>query len=392
MYLSPEDNLILSCVKIHPTEAELACINNLILNVKHWDYLKKCIIERGIAPLLYVKLPVLSNSSKIPEHVITSLKKTYYLTLSRSVKLHEAFRNIAEAFTRERIPFVALKGIYLSEWLYKDIGLRQISDIDLLIHEEDSNKCFSILDDLGYYPFDGIESELIGGQHDLMHYKPRVNENEISVELHIRIQHRNVEYNMPIEEIWHNSNQVRINEVDFRVLNFNDNLVYLILHLDKHFRGGHIQFTCFNDVTNILTEYADNINWNELIEISKKYNCESLIFKYIILVDKYFHIHIPDFIQHIYNYLLKHDTEKMFIKYLRGYSRIETFVPGHLSQFKEITSITKKIQYILKIIFPSRLFMIEKYRIKNNFLVLFYYPYRYYIGLKGLFEILKIKR
>ena len=84
MGLKIEDKLILSCIKIKPTPDELEQLNELILLVQDWDYLINTIIDRGIGPLLYTKLPLLRNSSLIPTPVQTKLQQVYFKTFSRS--------------------------------------------------------------------------------------------------------------------------------------------------------------------------------------------------------------------------------------------------------------------------------------------------------------------
>lgn len=153
MQLQIEDLLILSCIKIDPNPAEINQINNFIPLIKNWDYLISTIIDRGIGPLFYTKLPLLTNRSHIPEQIQFKLKQAYFKTFSRSTIMYEHFRKIAEIFVSHNIPVIALKGICLSEWLYKDIGLRQFSDIDLLVREEDASKSITILYELGYNNF-----------------------------------------------------------------------------------------------------------------------------------------------------------------------------------------------------------------------------------------------
>ena len=53
MSISPEDQLILLSVKIHPSTAELDQMDALILEVRNREYLITTIIDRGIGPLLY---------------------------------------------------------------------------------------------------------------------------------------------------------------------------------------------------------------------------------------------------------------------------------------------------------------------------------------------------
>jgi len=175
MELQVEDKLILSSIKIHPNPTELEQLNELIPLIHDWDYLINTIIDRGIAPLFYTKLSLLPNSSVIPEAVKTKLQQVYYKTVSRSALLYEHFRKIAEAFVAQNIPLIGLKGIYLSEWLYQDIGLRQFSDIDLLLKKEDGEKCLAILEGMGYKTLKSPKlSEFVEAQFDIVHYAPRI--------------------------------------------------------------------------------------------------------------------------------------------------------------------------------------------------------------------------
>ena len=103
MQLQAEDKLILSCIKIHPNFSELEYLNGLIPLVQDWDYLINNIIDRGIGPLLYTKLPLLSNSLLIPALVQTKLQQVYFKTFSRSTILYDHFRKIAGAFVAQNI-------------------------------------------------------------------------------------------------------------------------------------------------------------------------------------------------------------------------------------------------------------------------------------------------
>ena len=283
MELKAEDLLILSCVKLEPNAMELDQINSLIPQVQDWDYLIKAIIDRGIGPLFFKKLTLLSNSSQIPENIKNKLQQVYYKTLSRSTILYMHFRKIAEAFAVENIPVIVLKGIYLSEWLYQDIGLRQFSDIDLLVKEEDGLKCLAILAELGYKPIDDIRSNYVKNNLEIIHYPPMVL-NGASIEIHIKLQRKSEKYHLFVDDLWKNAISETVNNTFVFALNNNDLLIHLCIHLDKHFREGHVQFTCFNDITNLLDKVANIIDWKVFGNTCRKYNCENIVFKYICLL------------------------------------------------------------------------------------------------------------
>jgi len=390
MKMQVEDKLILSCVKINASLSELECINDLIPLIQDWDYLIKTIIERGIGPLLYKKLSFLSNSSLIPETVKTKLYQVYYKTFSRSALLYEHFRKIVEEFSLHEIPVIALKGVYLSEWLYQDIGLRQFSDIDLLIKETNGDECLIILSELGYKPSEIGLSKFVLSQLEIVHYPAMLLES-VSVELHIKLHYKKESYNLIVDELWKNSISETINGMKVSVLNRYDLLIHLCLHLDKHFQGGHVQFTCFNDITNLLERYKETLNWNQLIETCKLYKCEEIVFKYIIMNHKYLNASMPSDMFKKYSALLLANDELVFYKKLKFNKDVFSFVPTHLKALKKIEKYSDKIKYFSDILFPSKDFMIQVYNIKHTSLYLFYYPYRYYIGIRGVMNYLKKK-
>lgn len=385
--LLPEDQLILAVVKLQPSGSELLKLNALIAQVEDWDYLITTIIARGIGPLFYKKLPLLTNSTLIPAEISKKLQQVYYKTFSRSMVLYEHFRKVSTAFNIHQIHVIALKGIYLSEWLYHDIGLRQFSDIDLLVKEEDAANCLSILENLGY---DGSEyslSTFVTSQFtkNSIHYPPMIKDG-VSIEVHTKLHRNTQSYQVILPKIWSNCSEAIINNVPILVLNDIDLLIYLCLHLDKHFKGGHIQFTCFTDISNLLEKDADTMDWEKLIEVCQLYRCEDIVFLYIVMVNKFIHVTVPQQILERYRYLLLHDDEELFIKYLKGTNSEILFgnISSHTKNLNSINNIFHKIRYVWNVLFPSKVFMINMFKIKNPAYVIFYYPYRHYIRLKEL--------
>ena len=399
MHFTPEDKLILSCIKILPNPEELEQLNELIPLVQDWDYLIATIIDRGIGPLLYQKLPNLSNNALIPTSVKTNLQQVYFKTVGRSTILYEHFRKIAEAFVEQNIPVIGLKGIYLSEWLYQDIGFRQFSDIDLLVKEEDASTCIAILSELGYKKPEASLSEFVLSQFekDIIHF-PAMVFNGVSIELHIKLHSMNEKYNLDVTKLWKNAIPATIHGVNVQALNTTDLLIHLCLHLDKHFKVGHVQFTCFNDVTNVLEKFSDSMDWSEFRESCKLYMCEDIVFEYIVMTHKYMNARVPEEIIQQYSLLLTEEDEQMFVKYLKGIA----VDPGiklslHFGYLKNVQSLSDRIRYVWNVLFPSRAFMVQKYGdpqplkgskssplgVRGRFWWL-WYPYRWWIGVRGV--------
>jgi hypothetical protein len=289
---------------------------------------------------------------------------------------------------------IGLKGIYLSEWLYQDIGLRQFSDIDLLVKEEDGEKCLAVLAELSYRKSEnGNLSELVESQLKLnrVHYPPMIL-NGVSIEIHLKLHSKNENYHVIVPKLWENAIPVVLHGVQIHALAINDLLIHLCLHLDKHFRIGHVQFTCFNDITNILERYSGTIDWQAFTETCQYYNCEEVVSKYLVMIHTYMNASVSDDIILKYNYLLTENDEQLFCRYLRGNKGSFITLSGHFVYVGKLKHFSEKVKYGWDVLFPSKSFMIHKYQIKHHKRVLFYYPYRYYLGIMGVINHLRRSR
>ena len=385
MHLTYTDQLILSSVRVHPTAADLETLDALIPLIDDWDYLSRTIIERGIGPLFFNKLSLLSNAALIPEVTRTNLQQAYFRTLSRSMVLYDVFRRVADAFTLNHIQVVALKGIHLAEWLYGDIGLRQFSDIDLLVKREDGEKCLNILTELGFVQSGDEVSHLIKEKIGIVHY-PAMERNKVSVEIHIDLHHRRNAYSLDVNKIIENSEPLIINKSQVQVMELHDLLIFLCIHLDKHFSIGEVQFTSFSDITNLLDMHAAEIDWQKLESSCKEYNCVDNVYKYLLIAAEYFNAPVPATVTEKYSGSLTAEDKVLFNRYLNGFRKKAYGATTHLKNIAEIKDIGEKLRYLLKVIFPSRKFMTGSYPMKYPSLYWLYYPSRHWKGLKGVWK------
>ncbi|MGC9152074.1 MAG: nucleotidyltransferase family protein, partial [Microbacter sp.] len=196
-----EDQLMLFCMKVSSKPDELLQMEQLIPRVTDWNYFLTIVIERGMGPICHKKLPLLSNHASVPEQVRSKLQQAYYKTFSRSVTLYDYFRKVVSAFNQAGIDVVALKGIYLSEYLYQDVGLRQFSDIDLLVKEADGEKCLRILEQLGYSPAVLSLSTFVQQHTEMVHFPPMVSHG-VSIEIHTKLHKNSENYRIDLQAVW----------------------------------------------------------------------------------------------------------------------------------------------------------------------------------------------
>ena len=388
MNITYSNQVMLLSARIHPTAKDIEALNNLITLIHDWDSLSETIIKNGYGPLLHRKLPLLSNAILIPKSVKSKLQQAYFKTLGRNMLLYEVYQKAAIALKANNISLLVLKGAYLAEKLYGDIGLRQFSDIDILIKEEDGEQAQTVLKDIGFSSDDYPMAEFLRNNVGFEHY-PQLVYNGVAIELHVRLSRPGERYEILTDNVWENAQIISLNGLEVKVPDLTDVLIHTCVHLHKHFQRGQIQFTGFNDIVNLLDIEADKINWKEISERCELYNCEKIVFKYLLLVSGYYRISLPEYIVNKYTPCLEWADEELFLNYLSGFKGKHYSVQSRFSSIHRLEGVGIRIKYLIWMAFPSKNYMISSYKIKNPRLYWLYYPYRYWIGLKGLWRMMR---
>jgi len=248
-----ELELITASAPIHATSADIDKIDHLLCEVTDWNYLLDMMVKNCAAGLFYRKLPLLKYNNLIPAETQKLFKKAYQTTFIHNTRLYTEFTYMASVLQAHNIPFVTLKGICMAEWLYGDIGLRQMSDIDILIQEKDGVRCLDALHSAGYVSQKEFMVDAFVDAKSQNHFNPLFR-NDVMVEIHIRLQNTREIYQQNLQEVWRDAVPVTLNGMETLRLKLSDMLIHACLHLDKHFVTKGVQFTSFNDIVNLLRE------------------------------------------------------------------------------------------------------------------------------------------
>ena len=143
--MQPEQSFIIDCLNNRFEYARPE-----FWNTENWQTL---IAEAGrhrVAPLLHQKIKKAGGRSMVPGDVVEKLKKQYLANASRNTILFHQLDIIVSNLNEKNIPVILLKGAHLAEFVYKDISLRPMSDIDILVKKEDLAKVVKIAFSEGY--------------------------------------------------------------------------------------------------------------------------------------------------------------------------------------------------------------------------------------------------
>lgn len=173
------------------------------------------LVFRGLAPLL----------SHCEDPVWQLWENRANLLLAQSIVQLQERDELIQALTQKSIDVLPVKGCWLKE-LYPDLGDRQMSDLDMLIHPEDAPSAEGILLSMGY------QREEVSFHHTAYRKPPYT-----AVELHISLLPETDAHFGYYQNIWDKA--VSVEEVPglYR-LRPEDEYLYYLVHLSKHLSEG----------------------------------------------------------------------------------------------------------------------------------------------------------
>lgn len=382
--LSPRYKLILLSSRLKLRKVEIEDFAQQLSMINDWESLVPHIIARQAGPLLYKKLNQYPDlRAKLPDTAITQLKQSWLKTLSRSMVLEQHFKEVATAFASLGIDLIAMKGIYLSEHLYSESGLRQYSDIDILVRESDGDRAMALLTEMGYHSKTLYLSEFYEKHKDKrrpVHFPPML-KNGVSIEVHCRLYDDDSPYKVDIESLWEKSVNITLYGVGVKVFCPEHLLINLCLHLDKHFQGGEYQFTGFYDIANLLDGRGMPINYPLLMLTAQEWKVWLIIQRHFLLCERYFNVTLPADLPTM-TYVLSKADILLFEERLEGAGSKLNFFARHGSELAQFKKPGQKFMFLWHYFFPSRQFIRMRYRPANSFELILYYPYRLFVAIK----------
>lgn len=407
---SPENSLVIAACSV---SHDIGLLQQHITTIDNWEKACTKLIKKGVAPLFLELLqqhpelmgdptinhltsdtrptPVTQTHEKdaeihptkrtkgVPPGVIAQLQQTYLKTMTRSMLLYDAFREIAIKFNDKDIRAVALKGIYLAEHLYPKIGVRQFSDIDLLVNPDDVKTVLEIMEGLGFRMTEPAFGEAVSEVFESAHLRPLVRKG-VSVEVHTRLHGPTQSYRLNEREMAQRAVATTINGQPFRVFELHDLLIHLCLHLDKHFNGSHMQLYSWADIAYLLFQRGNEIDFDLLWNRCRDYNAEKEVRKILELTHAVFGAPLPD----AENWKMTASIEQL-TRHLDDRVSHESGTQTHLFFIRKIKSPLGKLNYLREVLLPGKKLMLRSYNIRNERFYWLWYPYRMWVGIKGFF-------
>lgn len=232
-----------------------------------WERIFSGAAEHEVHTLIYPSIRMLAPAVQPPPHLFDQWEKGCLILAAKQLHyMNEAYQ-VLRSLGESNISVIVVKGLLLRE-LYPYPELRTMGDIDLLIKPEDGARAGAVLEALGYSRnrHTGLVEAFKSG-------------NFLSIELHYALfdPEAYVNLNEFEKQLWVHAKSSTIGGQSVLTLSLEDNLIYLLQHMAKHFRSAGFGLRQLCDVILFIEAHAAEIDWTYFWSTVKQYGYESFI-------------------------------------------------------------------------------------------------------------------
>jgi hypothetical protein len=213
--------------------------------------------SRRLLPLLAANL----RRHGVDDSELGGCLQLYRETRSRNDALFDAVAAVVRGLASAGIETMVLKGWPLAELYYKDIGLRPMADVDLLVRRTDVRRASLTLRQLGWSPQDDVTPALVRTRHSV----PFKNCPGQQCDLHWRIFAEYCPASID-EDVWASSIAVDLQGASTRVAAPADQFLHVCIHGARWERTSGIRWIA--DV--VLMLRTGQIDWHRLISQAER--------------------------------------------------------------------------------------------------------------------------
>lgn len=354
-----------------------------------WQIFTYTAYRQGVAPLLYwiIKTDCLDD---FPLYVTECLKRAYYRTLAKNSLIFQEYSRITQALADAGIVWIALKGADVALSVYPNIGLRPMSDLDILVKADEFIRARAVILSCGYQE-QAVQSVVLNRQighhrHYVHHAYPG-----IKLELHWGIVACESTYIVaPMEWFWENVLPANNALLDFenrsKVQCFRLAPTAYLLYAAGHIGFQHGVFDSpliwLYDLHLLFHGYGSEINWDTLIDRAVRSRWNYALFTVLQILVDIFQTPVPQ------NTLMSLVREPDPVQ-VRLVTAKMVSLSGWQRKWYTLLSLgrVQQVQFIMAEFFPDREYLEQSTCNQNKFWPLLYLYYWKYILKRSLKKV-----
>ncbi|PUA34638.1 hypothetical protein C8Z91_34805 [Paenibacillus elgii] len=352
-----EEELLLLTSRVSLTADQEERVKS-ILNSKEFDmtYLLNLCIRHKVLPLVGQHLIRLDNFN-INTQYKRLIDYAYLGNKQRNIALFNELKKLLMAFKEKNIIIIPLKGTVLAPNVYKDIGLRTLSDLDFLIRTDQRDFVSNLLKSqgyiVGYYDWSSNDVYPTSRKKELMWKMYNGNlypHMKLLDDPFVRFCKVDFSYDIDLKRTYHASNKLldkiengAIQDVPCSLLNPIDMLIHITIHLFKEASNVHyvhmhkeLNLIKFVDLREYTLRIWDNLNPKDLIKRAIELESTEALFYCFYYLNLLYKDHFSEI---ILNELNLKDTDFLYKYGHKDYDKPKSWQKSFVDRFFSLSNL-----------------------------------------------------
>jgi len=385
MNISRENRLLLHCLQASISGNRGDNITDIISLPLNWEEVLASASRHDVAPLLYRSITNIVKDHDIPQEVMVRLRIAYRDNLARNMYLYAELRRILEVLHNNDVQVIFLKGAALAKTVYGDIGLRPMSDVDILVRRENLSNAVELLFQMGYSLCNDQEA-----QNRNINVKELINaySRHVPALSHLQgIQKLDIHWTIPdspctIAGLWERAKTIKIDKTDVLVLSLEDLLLHLSLHTSVHHKFHDHGLKQLYDIAITMNRYHNEIDWDQLRLRAYEWRTEKYLYLTLRLSREILGANVPERIlsalkPKAFNEKILMEAQRRILFQKAGKSDQKSSFEGipHLDKFHPDNNLLKRTSFIFKRIFipPKELASLYSLPTSSRYIYFYYF-------------------
>ena len=240
-------------------------------------------LREDVAPVVYYLLKKGGSTHALASTDMHGLARLFETNMVFNLRLRWELVSVLTRFNEMGLPHILLKGIALAEFYYPSLSMRRMTDVDILVREQDLPGIDACLRELGYAPVDSdIGAAIQNPPGYLASLEYHRKEGLPPLHIHWRLVNTSVPATMfapfqSMERLWSGSVPVEMDGIATRVLCPE----HLLLHLCEHaLRINHSfnRLILVYDIFTVIRQTGLAMNWDAIINEARSSHMDIFLY------------------------------------------------------------------------------------------------------------------
>jgi hypothetical protein len=288
--IMPEiSQLLIDCLKKDGPKVEPSMLSGL--SPEQWHSLISLAAKQRVSSLFWNRLREKDLDGAVPIKAAEHLRDAFRRNTMRNLRFYGELRRLLSALKREGIPLILLKGIYMADAVYDNIGLREMNDLDVLARPADLERIAAILKAMEYTSIQPICAYITINAHN--HLPSLTKHGYASFEIHWNLTNPGLYYSIDPDGLWKRAVPVYIAGCDALALSHEDLLLHLCLHTSyKHQFAFGLRPSC--DIAETISRLGSGLNWHVIIQRACSWNWQRGVYLALLLARELAGAEVPE--------------------------------------------------------------------------------------------------